>query len=320
MVGSAIAFLLFASARSLVLIAIAAVLAGLVIDAYRPAVSAMVADLVQPANRPRAFALLYWAINLGVAVAGVGGGYLATRSFWLLFVLDAVTCLVFAVLIVRLVPETHSRQATTTGRGYSAALHDGVLLGLTVTTFLGALVYMQSLITLPLAVRADNHGPEVFGLIYAVNPVTIIALQPVVLWVIDRLRPVPLLAGSSVVMGVGFWTTTFADTLPVFGLTVFVWTLGEIAFNAVGPALIADIAPPELRGRYNGVVGLAFGAAAFLAPLLGTRVFENFGEPTLWTSCLILSAISAAITLTLSSRINKRRGQLAAAMAPADEG
>ncbi len=307
MLGTAAAFLLFASARALLLIAIAAFLAGLVIDAYRPAVAAMVADLVQPEHRPRAFALLYWAINLGVAIAGVAGGYLATRSYWLLFVLDAATCLVFAVLIVRFVPETHTREVRSGDHSYGVALRDGLLVGLVASIFLGAVVYLQSLITLPLAVRADGLGPEIFGLIYAVNPVTVIVLQPVVLWLIDRLPAVPLLAGSSVVMGIGFGMTALADTLPVFGLSVFVWTLGEIGFNAVGPALIADIAPAELRGRYNGLVGVAFGAAAFLAPLLGTRVFYHLGETTLWTSCMALCAVAALVVLMLSSKIRARR-------------
>lgn len=317
MIGTAAAFMLFASARSLLLIAVAALLAGLVIDTYRPAVAAMVADLVRPEHRPRAYAQLYWAINLGVAIAGVAGGYLATRSYWLLFVLDAATCLVFAALIVRFVPETHAREARSHDHGYGVALRDGLLLGLVASIFLSSLVYMQSLVTLPLAVRADGHGPEIFGLVYAVNPVTVIVLQPVVLWLIDRLPAVRLLAGSSVVMGLGFWMTAVADTVPMFGLTVFVWTLGEIGFNAVAPALIADIAPPGLRGRYNGLVGVAFGAAAFLAPLLGTRVFDHLGEATLWTSCMILCTFSALVVLMLSTRIRERREAIDGSPAPA---
>ncbi len=313
MIGSAAAFMLFAAARGLVVIAIAAVLAGMMIDAYRPAVSAIVADLVRPEHRPRAFALLYWVINLGVAVAGVAGGFLASRSYWLLFVLDALTCLVFAALIARFVPETHTRGARAAGHGYGPVLRDGLLLGLVASIFLGSLVYMQSFVTLPLAVRADGHGPEGYGLVYAVNPVTVIVLQPLVLWLIDRLPAVPLLAGSSAVMGLGFWMTAAAESLPVFGLTVFVWTLGEVGFNAVGPALIADIAAPELRGRYNGLVGVAFGAAAFLAPLLGTRLFDQVGETALWTMCFVVSVISALITLTLTTAIRVRREDVATA-------
>ena len=312
MAGTAAAFLMLAAVRDLVLIGIAAGLSGLAIDLYRPAVQAIVADLVEPRNRPRAFAMLYWAINLGVAFSGVAGGYLAERSYSLLFVLDAATCLIFAALILRFVPETHRATPGGGGQGYGPALRDGLLLGLTGALFLGAVVYMQSLVTLPLAVRADGYGPEGFGLVYAVNPITVILLQPLVLWAMDRLPAVPLLVGSALVMGIGFWLTALADTLVVFGLTIVVWTLGEIGFNAVGPALIANIAPVDLRGRYNGIAGVAFGASAFVAPLAGTWVFDALGETTLWTMCFVLQALSAVAILALRPMIRTRQAALEA--------
>ncbi len=312
MLGTAAAFMLFAAARGLVLIAIAAVVAGLMIDAYRPAVSALVADLVPSERRPRAFALLYWAINLGVSVAGVAGGLLASRSFWLLFALDAVTCVIFAVLIARLVPETRVATTQRGGHGYGVVVRDGVLLGLVASTLLGSIVYVQYAVTLPLAMRADGYGPSGFGLVYAVNPITVIAVQPIVMRVVDRLPAIPLLAGSSVLIGLGFWLTTFANTLPMFAATVVVWTLGEIGFNAVGPALVADIAPPDQRGRYSAAVGVSFGAAAFAAPIVGTQVFQAFGETVLWSGCLVVAVGSAAIVLALAPAIQARRASVAA--------
>jgi MFS family permease len=93
---------------------------------------------------------------------------------------------------------------------------------------------------------------------------------------------------------------------------VVVWTLGEIGFNAVGPALIADIAPPALRGRYSAAVGVAFGAAAFVAPLAGTRVFQSLGEVTLWAGCLVVCAASAAIIVALAPAVHARRTAVAA--------
>jgi MFS family permease len=310
MLGTAAAFMLFAAARGLVLIAVAATVAGLMIDAYRPAVSALVADLVTPERRPRAFALLYWAINLGVSVAGVAGGFLASRSYWLLFVLDAVTCAAFGVLIARLVPETRVEVGRVGGHGYGTVIRDGVLLGLVASTVLGSIVYLQHLVTLPLAMRADGYGPSGFGLVYAVNPLTVIAVQPLVLWVVDRLPAIPLLAGSSVVLGFGYWLITFADTLPMFAATVVVWTLGEIGFNAVGPALVADIAPPDQRGRYSAAVGVAFGASAFAAPIVGTQVFQAFGETVLWSGCFVVATMSAMIVLALAPAIHARRAAL----------
>jgi MFS family permease len=313
MIGSAASFMLLASVRDLALIAVAACLSGLTIDLYRPAVSAMIADLVAPENRAKAFALLYWAINLGVAVAGVTGGLLAARSYWLLFLVDAVPCLAFAVLIARKVPETRpARQAGEQG-GYGQAVRDGLLLTLAAAILLGTIVYLQSFVTLPLAVAADGLGPEAYGLIYAVNPIVVIIAQIGVLRVIDRLPGVPTLAISAVIMGVGFGLTAVASSVPFYMLTVVVWTLGEIGFNAVGPAMVADIAPAHLRGRYNGVIGMSFGAAALVAPLVGTQVFENYGETALWTGCLVLSIVSAAVTLAMGPAVKRRMTTLSEA-------
>lgn len=306
MVGTAACFMLLASVRQLALIAVAATFTGLLLDVYRPAMSAAVADLVPPQARPRAYALIYWAINLGVAVAGILGGVLADRSYWLLFAADAATCLGFAAIIARAVPET--RPASTSGEAgsYRHVLRDGIAVGLVVSTLLGSLVYIQQVVTLPLAVRGSGLSASAYGLIYAVNPIAVIAAQPLVLRLIDRFRVVPTLAAADLIMGLGFGLTWFAHSIGMFALTVLIWTLGEIGFNAVGPALVAEIAPPHLRGRYNGLLGMAFGAANLLGPLAGSWVF-GVSPGLLWLLCLVTGAVSAAVILALGPAVARRR-------------
>jgi MFS family permease len=310
MAGTAACFMLLASVRQLALIAVAAALTGLLIDLYRPALQAAVADLVPAGARPRAFALIYWAINLGVAVAGVLGGLLADRSYWLLFVADAVTCLAFAFVIARLVPETRPTTGSGEHGGYRQVLSDSIALGLFLSILLSSTVYMQQFVTLPLAVRATGLTAAAYGLIYAVNPVVVILAQPLVLRLADRLPVAPTMAVASLVIGAGFGLTAFARSIPVFALTVLVWTVGEIAFNAVGPALVTEIAPAHLRGRYSGLVGTAFGASALLGPLLGSRLY-GVDPDLLWLACLATGALSAIVILALRPAIAHRRRALA---------
>jgi MFS family permease len=306
MAGTAACFMMLASVRQLGLIAVAATLTGLLVDVYRPAVSAAVADLVPAHARPRAYALLYWAINLGVAVAGILGGLLADRSYWLLFVIDGATCLAFALIIARAVPETRPAHGEGEPGSYRQVLRDGLTVGLFLSFLLGTTVYMQQFVTLPLAVRASGFGAGAYGVIYAVNPAVVILAQPLVLRLIDRLRVIPTMAGSALLLGVGFGLTAFAHSIPVFAGTVLVWTIGEIGFNAVGPALIAEIAPAHLRGRYNGLFGTAFGAAGLLAPVVGTWLF-GVGQGLLWLCCLLGGALSAVGMLALGPAVARRR-------------
>lgn len=140
-------------------IAALALLVGLAGDLYRPASAALVADLVPPPDRPRAYALQFWAINLGFTVATTLAGLLATRGYLLLFLLDAATMLVAAVLVGvgvrrlagRAMPARPVGQDRRAQRGAATAVRDPLLIAISVLTFLLACIYAQSTATLPLA-------------------------------------------------------------------------------------------------------------------------------------------------------------------------
>lgn len=310
MAGSAAGFIALGLAPTLVAIGIAAAVCGLAIDLYRPAVAAIVADIVPSEHRARAFGLLYWGLNIGVGVAAVAGGFLAQHSYWFLFALDAATCLGFAIVIAVGLPETRPSGHSEEQGGYRAALSDGLLVALAGSALSSGIVYMQSFVTLPLVMSIHGLGPAAYGLAYVVNPVTVIVLQPVTIRWLSKQRLVFVFAGGAVLLGLGFFLTLFARSVPAYAATVLVWTLGEIAFNAVGPALVADLAPAHLRGRYNGVFGTSFGAAALVAPIVGTLTLQHLGEGWLWSGCLLASVISGGAILLLGPRIDARRASM----------
>jgi MFS family permease len=311
-VGSAAGLALLGTARPLWLIAVAAFLYGVVVDLYRPALSAMVADLVEAADRPRAYALIYWAVNLGVSFSGLLGGVLALHGWWLLFTLDALTCLVFAVLVARGVPETRPEPDPSDRGGYGPALHDRMLVALTLLTLAGAVVYMQAYVTLPLSMRADGLSSADYGVAYAVNPIVVICVQPLTLRLLVSLPRIRVYAASIALLGVGFGLTAFAHHLWAYAATVLVWTFGEIAFNAVGPSIVADLAPERLRGRYNGMIGLAYGASVFLGPVLGTRALA-VGRSLLWGGCAGLCGAAALAAVLLGPALGRRERSAVAA-------
>lgn len=310
MLATAAAILLLGASEPLWLIAVATLAVGLTIDLYRPAASALIADLVAPEHRARAFGLQYWAVNLGVAIAVTVGGALAERSFELVFALDAATTVVCALVLLRSIPETRPTVPFpgpgAGGRGYGAVLRDPLLL----TTIIGTLVYavaiFQGFVTLPLVMRLDGYGPGDFGLIYAVNPVVILVVQPLVL---PRLaaRSLPMVAATSlVVTGVGLGLNLVASTLPTYALAVAVWTLGEIGVTTVLPTLVAGLAPAALRGRYQGAFGLSFSAAFAIGPPLGGLVLARLGAPPLWAGCLVLCLAAAALFRRAAPALERR--------------
>ncbi len=296
--------------------ALAAVLvvAGLATDMSRPAVAAAVADLVDDADRPRAYALLYWAANLGMAVGPALGGLLAARSFVALFTADAATMLVYAGLVAWRVPETKPAAAAAdadappaAARGHlRTALSDPLLVGITLLSLLVACQFVQAFSVLPLAMRASGVNTAGFGLALSLNGLLVVLFSlPVALWVSRRPR-LPAMAAASLLIGCGMALNAAADALPAYLVAVAVWTLGEVAFAPVAPALVAELAPPRARGGYHGVYTASWGLAAFLGPAVGGQVFQRLGPAALWLGCLAAAVAAAAGFLTLAPAARRR--------------
>lgn len=294
--------------HSLKLIAVFALLLGLAMDVFRPAAQAIVADLVPAAERTRAFGLLLWAINLGFSVAMVLGGTLARTGFVTLFWVDAVTCVVFGLLVWRAIPETGVRAAGSASRepgGFADVLRDRVMATLVLIMLAAAFVFLQSLATLPLAMREEGLSPVAYGVVMAVNGIVIVVMQPLIGHRLGRWDHSRVLAVGILLTGVGFGATALASSTAAYAACVVVWTLGEIVIQTVGVAIAADLAPAHLRGRYLGAFGTAWGVGAFVAPLGGTQLLV-LGAPVLWTTCLVLCLAAAAAQLALGPAIRRR--------------
>jgi len=59
---------------------------------------------------------------------------------------------------------------------------------------------------------------------------------------------------------------------------MIVFALGETMLSPVGPALVNEIAPEHLRGRYNAAAGLAWGVSGTLAPAITALYFNDTSE------------------------------------------
>ncbi len=298
---------------------------ALVTEMYRPAMQAAVADLVAPADRVRAFGWVYWVINIGFAIGVTLGGVVASRSFAWLFVGDGITTLVFAMLIGLGVPETRPAAAARSHdappahplAGFLAPYRDGHFVFFLALCFLFAIVFLQNATTFPLDMTAHGVSKATFGQVLALNGAMIAMVQPFLGPLLARHDRSRSLAAGSVLVGLGFGLNAVARTVPLYVLGVITWTLGEMGVLPVANAVVADFAPLELRGRYQGAFGLSFGLAVCVAPPMGMLVLERFGSRALWAGCLAVGLAVATGHLALSRALaGARRAHLAAAPPP----
>lgn len=309
LVGAAVTLMAVGAAPTLPALLATVLLYGLCLDLVRPAVQAALADVVPERDRVRAYALNFWAINLGFSVAVPLGGFLAERGYWWLFTLDAATSLGFAVVVLLRIPETRPERLPGSDPGSLAAvLRDRLLVALVACVVLQAGVYLQAFTTLPLVVSADGLGAGGYGLVLGLNGVFIIALQPLLLGVLTGRHRGRLLLLAAVLQSAGIALHGLADTLPAHVAVVGVWTVGEVLQAGLLASVVAGLAPAHLRGRYMGVFGMSFGLAALVGPLLGTLVLEHVGEAALWTGCAVVGSLSGVGLLLVSGVAERRSG------------
>ncbi|WP_327355202.1 MDR family MFS transporter [Streptomyces sp. NBC_01304] len=285
-----------------VAIAGVAFVVGVAANASRPAVQAMMADIVKPEDRVRAFALNYWAINLGFALSSMGAGFIAQYSYRAGFLGEAVLTMACAVLVFLKLPESRPVRSVVPDGAAKAAepevsmgtvLRDGRFMGVVGLSFLISLIFTQSYVGLPVAMGEAGFSPSDFGFAIAVNGVLIVALQIPVTRFIEHRNPQKLLVISALLAGYGFGLTAFAGSIGAFAVTVCVWTLAEIINAPTQMGLVVRLSPVHGRGRYQGMYSLSWSVAALAAPLMAGVVIDRFGAEWLWGACAVLGTVAA---------------------------
>jgi MFS family permease len=104
----------------------------------------------------------------------------------------------------------------------------------------------------------------------------------------------------------------FQGSVPAYVLGSATWTVGEVIGFPVAAALVADLAPPALRGRYQGAFTMSWGIAFTVGPLLGGAILERLGGRALWIGCFAVGVLVAAGHLAAGPARRRRLGAVSA--------
>jgi MFS family permease len=85
-------------------------------------------------------------------------------------------------------------------------------------------------------------------------------------------------------------------SLPLLVVSMVVFTLGEMVSMPVSSGYMANLAPDEMRGRYQGVMTITWSSATLVGPSLGIMTYQS-SPPLLWISIMGLSFLAAVLVL-----------------------
>ena len=294
---------------------ILAAILGLVGNIGGPARQAMVVDLLPSEKQTEGFGIMRVAMNLAVTAGPILGGFLASQSYMLLFIADAVSSLITAVIVFIVIPETkpekpeddHEETVIKTIIGYKEVLKDGVYILFLSVSAIMVIVYMQMNSTLSVFLR-DVHGFSLqnFGLLLSMNALMVVLFQFWIAKKISKYAPMKVIGIGALFYVVGFGMYGFISAVYLFFIAMIIITIGEMIVTPIQQTTVALFAPEDKRGRYMAVFGFHWAVPNLFGVLLAGLVMENIGPNWVWYFAGILSFISVIGFWSLHGVTKKR--------------
>lgn len=258
-------------------------------EAFRPANSAAIAHYSEKTNRTRTLALNRLAINLGWAVGGAVGGFVAARSYHLLFWIDGLTNIGAAVLLWLLLAPSKNKDYTEKKQEVidvvTSAYKDKPFLLFIVLNTIFAFCFFQIFTTIPVYFKQDLLLSESsIGIVMALNGVLVAVIEMFLIHKIQGKRDeLTYVMIGIVLVSIGFISL---NILPgMFSLAVIfilLITIGEIINMPFAATFWMNRSNSKTMGQYAGLFTISWAVAQIAGPGVGALIAEKWGFNTLW--------------------------------------
>jgi MFS family permease len=298
-------------ATNLAVIAFCVVLVGVAQGLPGAAFVAAIVDITPQTDRPRAFNLQFWAFNVGTAAAGLIAGVVARLGFSTLFLSDATTTVLTAIMIYVWVPESVPHRVAGPAvpgpvpGGIRTALRDRIFMAFVGLALLQGVLFAQNTSILPLSMKAVGISASGYGLVMSLAGALVVIGQLFVPPLIRRRLKGSVLATALAFMAVGYGTLTFAGSLGFYLACAALWTVGAMLAAPPNATIMSELAPPGIRARYQSVFYLTFSLASFIAPALGGLSWQYLGRWH-WLVCGVVG-LAACTGHLVASPARERR-------------
>ncbi|WP_299486963.1 MFS transporter [Acaryochloris sp. IP29b_bin.137] len=286
---SAIAASLIAIAQSFWMLVLGNVVMGFSVGLYWPSTEAIIADLSEGEQRQEAFTITRFADSAGLGLGVVlGGGWIAlTQAYRALFIIDAISFVIFLGVVYFTIAETsHPHTRGHHGwQGWLLAVKDRrlrtyILANILMTTYLAQIHSTMPLYFKNFSQQSSGLSEVVITGLFSWHLGASVACQlPVARFL--RRWPYP----QGLMVSVGCWGIGFL-LIGMTGLVsqgALIWAslglgvlaIATIAYMPIASSLVADLAPIESRGVYLSINSLCWAVGYFLGPALGGLALDQ---------------------------------------------
>ena len=304
-------FLVLPMMETAIGLALALATLSLFSEGVRPANSTAITILAPEGMQLKAFGLQRLALNLGVSFGPAIGGFLAMISFGWLFVVDAATTFLCAMVLLGYFgwrknasqEKIDEQLKATNGRELISPLADREFVCFLLLLLVASVVFFQFHVTYPLYLK-EHYGlsKPTTGLIYSINTVVIVLFEMLLLEVVRSWPLIRVIGWGTLLSSVGFGMLPFGDSIAYCVLSMLVITLGEMLWMPLATAWVAQRSDRGDRGRYMGWYAMTYSTAAVIAPLIGGGM-SDLNPDSFWYLSLAVGVLCLAGFYRLHARV-----------------
>ncbi|RLC89847.1 MAG: hypothetical protein DRI77_15295, partial [Chloroflexi bacterium] len=122
-------------------------------------------------------------------------------------------------------------------------------------------------------------------------------------------RPLLVMAVGTLLYAIGFGMYGFVSTYVLFLAAMVVITIGEMLTAPTSQALVAQLAPEDMRGRYMAVFGFSWVIPSAVGPLLAGLVMDNWDPRWVWYIAGLVGLVAAGSFALLQRRAGRAAEQ-----------
>jgi dipeptide/tripeptide permease len=111
-------------------------------------------------------------------------------------------------------------------------------------------------------------------------------------------------------MGWPFLLLSFDASVPTMAFVILIFVIGEMLWIPTSQAIVAGLAPVDLRGAYMGAFASTSSAGFALGPFIGLQIRGGFGDTAMWgffAAASVLAALLGALASRYAFVIRKAR-------------
>jgi predicted MFS family arabinose efflux permease len=262
---------------------------------------AMVADLVAPERQEMAYASVRVASNLGVTIGPPLGGLLLIGGHWNhLWLGTLVLAAAGFAIAVRYIPRggAFAPEGPPERGSFGVIMRDSPFLLFMVASVFATMTYIATDTLLPISLTTTHHlAPAAWGALMILNPLAVTVFQ---LRLTRWASPLPSslkLGVAMPLMGVPFLLLNVNDSVPVIAVVIVLFVIGEMLWVPTSQAVVAALAPADIRGAYMGAYGGTWSVGWALTPFLGLEVRSAYGDATMWMCVAAVGVLAGVIGL-----------------------